>query len=204
MCAYIIFNAIPQDRTVAGKARDLFYGEGNMKKFMAVLLVVVLFLTQGCAHTDQLRLDEPPFGETAFSAEIRGARGENGFSAKIGIVPVEGGTCIRVEYTAPEALAGIVVETQCGEDGTLQGEAEVLRSGVSTRLDAECLQGLLAPVACLLRLADHTAVKRDGETYELQFENGAVLRVDGRGDLISYDDASLRYDVVWLEHRISS
>lgn len=175
-----------------------------MKKITSVLLVCVLFLTQGCARADRLRLDEPPFGETPFSAEIRGARGEYDFSAKIGIVPVEEGVCIRVEYTAPEALSGIVVEALCREDGTAQGEAELLRSGVSVRLDAESLEGLLAPASCLLSLAEHTAVQKDGETYELQFENGATLRVDEKGDLISYADASLRYDVVWLEHRMQS
>ena len=175
-----------------------------MKKITVVLLAVIVLFAQGCARADRLRLGERPFGETAFSAEIRGVSGETDFSAKIGIVPVEGGTCIRVEYTTPDILAGIVVEAQCGEDGMLQGEAEILRSGVSERLDAERLEGFLAPASCLLPLSKHTAVKKNGETYELQFENGVTLQVDAKGGLVSYADASLRYDVVWLERRIQS
>ncbi len=175
-----------------------------MKKAVLLFCVYILLLTQGCARPDTLRLGEHPFGETAFSAEIRGVRGTNSFVAKIGISPTDGGTCIRVEYTAPDALAGIAVEARCQEDGTLSGEAEILRAGTSEQLDAESLEGLLAPVSCLLGLVDHTSVKKEGEIYELQFANDVTVRVNESGDLVSYGDTRLRYNVVWLERLKSS
>ena len=175
-----------------------------MKRWIAVILGVLLLFTQGCARGERFQLNERPFGDTAFSAEIRGVRDGNDFSAKIGVVPVEGDVMIRIEYTAPKTLAGIAVEARCDGNGCVQGEAEIVRSGVSARLDAESLEGLLAPVSCLLELSEHTAVKKEDTTYELHFQNGEILCLDETGGLISYSDSCLQYDVIWLERRQSS
>lgn len=172
-----------------------------MRKGILLFCAFVLLLTQGCTRPDTLRLGERPFGATAFTAEIRGTRGADAFTAKIGVYPTDGDTCVRIEYVTPDALAGIVVEACCKEDGTPTGEAEILRAGVSERLDAESLAGLLTPVSRLLALDEHTAVQKEGEIYELQFADGATVRVNGAGDLVSYRDAHIRYDVVWLERR---
>ena len=175
-----------------------------MRKGILLFCAFVLLLTQGCTRPETLRLGEHPFGKTAFTAEIRGAKGGGEFTAKIGISPTDGDTCVRIEYIAPDTLAGITVEARCQEDGTLSGEAEILRAGTSERLDAENLEGLLSPVSRLLKLAEHTAVQKEGELYTLQFANDITVKVNEAGDLLSYKDSDLQYEVIWLERRETS
>lgn len=160
-------------------------------------VLILCMLLAGCAKS----LPDPVgYLGSDFSAELCGDNGGVGFSAVVTVENCDGGRRCTIRYITPEILYDVAITLLYASDGEPQGDAEIKAAGgVLFTASAAAVEGLCAPLRCLVSAPETSAVQKTDLGYLFTHPDGSTLVLSSDGVPLKYDSSSVGFEVVWFQ-----
>ena len=163
----------------------------------AIFILCILLIPTGCAKSPP---DPVGYLGGNFSAELCGTNGEAEFCGVVTVENCDGGRLCTVRYITPEILRDVEITLLYTTDGDPRGDAEIKApGGFFYTASAVAVEGLCAPLRCLVSAPEISAVQKLDSGYLFTHPDGSVLVLSESGIPVKYDSPSIAFEVVWFQ-----
>ena len=167
------------------------------KRMCAIFILCIMLIPTGCAKSPP---DPVGYLGGNFMAELCGTNGKTEFCATVTVENCDGGRLCTVRYITPEILCDVEITLLYTTDGKPRGGAEIKASdGFFYTASAVAVEGLCAPLRCLVSAPEISAVQKLDSGYLFTHPDGSSLLLSSDGAPVKYDSPSVAFDVVWFQ-----